>query len=216
MVGCLSSPGPKMPLAPARRLAEALVRELEPACERIEIAGSIRWGADHVGDLELLAIPRLEDREAPGQTSLFGPLSTERVSLLWEAVDGIGRDRILPIRGSGEVEADPLWPEKRLAGSKAWCLWLPRRRCRVDLFLCTRETWGAALALRTGSAEFSKALVTRWIDVSHGGHFEGLRLRRPNGAVLATPEERDVFAACRVEWRPPHLRRSAADLRAGR
>ncbi len=65
------SPGPKMPLAPARRLAEALVRELEPACERIEIAGSIRRGADHVGDLELLAIPRLEDRVAPGQTSLL-------------------------------------------------------------------------------------------------------------------------------------------------
>ncbi len=33
---------------------------------------------------------------------------------------------------------------------------------------------------------------------------------------IFTPEERDVFAACRVEWMPPHLRRSAADLRAGR
>lgn len=206
------SAGPKMPLAPARRLAESLVVKLAPACERIEIAGSIRRGADHVGDIEIVAIPRLEEREAPGQTSLFGPPPTERVSLLWEAVDELRPDRLLPIQPTGEVEADPLWQEKRLAGSKAWRLWLPRRRCKLDLFLCTPETWGAALAIRTGSVEFSRALVTRWIDVSHGGHFEALRLRRPDGQVLDTPEERDVFRACQVKWVPPHRRHRAADL----
>ena len=206
------SSGPRMSLASARNLSEALVGELGPACERIEVAGSIRRDADHVGDVEIVAIPRLEEREAAGQGSLFGPPPAESVNLLWETITEIGPDRLLPIKPTGEVEADPLWQEKRLAGSKAWRFWIPRRRCKLDLFLCTPETWGAALAIRTGSAAFSKALVTRWIDVSHGGHFEGCRLRRPDGRTLETSEERDVFEACRVEWVPPHFRRSAADL----
>ncbi len=44
-------------LSLARNLAERIVTTLSPACERIEIAGSIRRGSSTVGDLEIVAIP---------------------------------------------------------------------------------------------------------------------------------------------------------------
>lgn len=44
----------KQPLAVAAAIAAALVAELTPYCERIEVAGSVRRGKAQVGDLEVL------------------------------------------------------------------------------------------------------------------------------------------------------------------
>jgi len=54
------SSGVRVPLADARVIAESLMAALGPGCERIEIAGSIRRGRPDVGDIELVAIPRIE------------------------------------------------------------------------------------------------------------------------------------------------------------
>ena len=53
------SGGQPVPLAAARAVAAALRELLEPACARVEIAGSIRRRKAKVGDLELVASPRL-------------------------------------------------------------------------------------------------------------------------------------------------------------
>ena len=47
-----------MTLAYAQQMAEALVELLAPACERIEIAGSVRRGKARPNDVEIVAIPR--------------------------------------------------------------------------------------------------------------------------------------------------------------
>ena len=49
------------PLDLAEVTAAVLVKLLAPACERIEVAGSVRRGRLDVGDIELLAVP------SPGQ-----------------------------------------------------------------------------------------------------------------------------------------------------
>ncbi len=46
-----------MELKRAKAIAEKLVEKLDPYCERIEIAGSIRRGEPEVGDIEIVAIP---------------------------------------------------------------------------------------------------------------------------------------------------------------
>ena len=56
-----------MTLAYARDLAEALVELLRPACQRIEIAGSIRRGKARPNDIEIVAVPRWR-----GQVTLMG------------------------------------------------------------------------------------------------------------------------------------------------
>src|SRR5438270_8448835 len=51
----------KLYLGDARLHAEAICRLLEPACQRIEIAGSIRRMAALVGDIEIVCTPKLSD-----------------------------------------------------------------------------------------------------------------------------------------------------------
>ena len=48
----------RMPLVTARVLAERIVDELRPFCERIEIAGSIRRRRPLCGDVDLVALPK--------------------------------------------------------------------------------------------------------------------------------------------------------------
>lgn len=49
----------------AKAIADRIVNELRPHCDRIEIAGSIRRGKSEVKDIEIVAIPK------PYQTGLF-------------------------------------------------------------------------------------------------------------------------------------------------
>jgi len=47
-----------MLLAEARKLAEQMVERLRPACDKIEIAGSVRRGKPEVKDIEIVCLPR--------------------------------------------------------------------------------------------------------------------------------------------------------------
>lgn len=207
------------PLHAARAIADALLAELAPACERVELAGSLRRQRAFVRDIEVVAVPRLREEAAPpaGQADLFAPPRPPvLVNALWERIEEVSDDHlsIVPIKpGVPGVEADDRWAEKRVAGSRYLKLWLPRTRLQVDLFLADRETWGVVLAVRTGSADFSRALVTRWTEVSGGGHSRGGRLRDARGRPVPTPEEEDVFRACRARWVPPERREGPRDLR---
>jgi len=50
-----------MKLSKAKAIAEKVKAELQPHCERIEIAGSIRREKPEVGDVEIVAIPKPYD-----------------------------------------------------------------------------------------------------------------------------------------------------------
>lgn len=49
----------KMPLAKAQKIAENVKSFLEPYCQRVEIAGSVRREKTEVGDIEIVVIPQL-------------------------------------------------------------------------------------------------------------------------------------------------------------
>lgn len=133
----------RLTLRAAVALAEKIRQALQPGCDRIEIAGSIRRREQAVGDIELVAIPARQ----PG---LFGQPAT---SLL----DGVLREL---------VAADRLIPG-RCDGDRYKQFEIPARPgLMLDLFLVTRETWGVQMAIRTGPAAFSRRLVT---EESFGG-----------------------------------------------
>lgn len=54
-----------MKLAAAQSIAERLLEEMTPYCERISIAGSVRRRRPEVGDIEIVAIPK------PYETGMF-------------------------------------------------------------------------------------------------------------------------------------------------
>jgi len=49
----------KVPLAKAEKIASRVVEKLMPYCQRIEIAGSIRRRKAEIGDIEIVAEPKM-------------------------------------------------------------------------------------------------------------------------------------------------------------
>jgi DNA polymerase/3'-5' exonuclease PolX len=181
----------KLPIAMAEPIAVYWRDLLVQNCRRLEVAGSLRRRRPEIGDLELIAIPK---------------------NALYEQLDNLLSKRAIR-------HTDP----------KRWGL---RYRSfivnisvvnnvninedvQIDLFLQPDPaTWGINYLLRTGSAEFSRKMVTRR---SEGGfmpdHYRVEDARLKVGAtVLDTPEEEDVFRlygidyvvpAQRVDWYRP-------------
>ena len=123
-----------MNLAQAELIARALVAELEPYTERLEVAGSVRRAKAEVKDIELVAIPRYEERESVGQAGLFGetPPPTQ-VNLLHQALTALDAegDRVQTIKpGTHNIVRWPLTPSGRY-----WRLYLPKPDLKVDLFV---------------------------------------------------------------------------------
>lgn len=83
---------------------------------------------------------------------------------------------------------------------------------QIDIFFATPENWGSILAIRTGSARFSKHLAETW--VSRGYHSKGGVLYSSHvsceGQELGDPvyirEEKDLFDLLKIPWVEPKLR----------
>lgn len=156
-------------------IAQRLLAALAPNCERIELAGSLRRHKPLVGDIELVAIP-CRPTDLLG-APLAGPTYLDRF------LD----DRAVPFTKRGDKYQQFAYG-----------------RHTVDLFLATPATWGSIYTIRTGSAEFSKWLVTAQ---PHGAApfglvFQGGRLHA-HGRLLATPEETNVFNALGLAYIEP-------------
>ena len=188
----------RIPLAHAEQLAAELVEHLSPACERLEIAGSIRRRRHDVGDVELCAIPR----RTP-ELDLFGGETGQCVNLLVSLTDDLLKAGVLQQRL--DVNGRPAWGEwMRRAVYKGFAL---------DLFSGLEAQWGVLMAIRTGPAAFSHRLVTDTTQRLDGGlyglkppwaQFKGWRVvHRESGEALQTPEERDVFRVLGLSWVEP-------------
>ena len=197
----------KMKNEEAAEIGYGLLEWLAPYCRRAEIAGSVRRGKPEVKDLEIVAIPVVEMRQELG---LFGPVGQPvEVSLLEEALA-----RSLP----------PGWQPGGKNGRKYKRFVHFRTWLACDLFLATAESWGGALAVRTGPAEFSTALMVRarriGMQVS-GGYYlhrhparvgpdgEAIPCEKGEHCVMIVPcyEEIEFFEALGVEWKEPEERK---------
>ena len=188
-----------MTLATMRAIGERLVETWAPACERIEIAGSVRRGAPDPHDLELVAIPRMQvavavrDMFRDTQTTMSERNLFDELLAEWKA-DGRLRDR----------------PDKNGRGA-----WGPKFKraltaegVAVDIFSCGSplgSQWGVIFAIRTGPADFSHALVTSRLD---GGFMPvGMRVKDGhlwrNDILVETPEEEALCRELGLPCWPP-------------
>lgn len=207
-----------MNLESAKILAQALVELMRPYCDRIEVAGSIRRESEEVKDIEIVAVPRWEDRTLEGV--LFDV--PNKVNLLHEAMlnpdpSKIKVEWIKP--GTSVIEP---WPIK--ADGKYWRGLLagadgrgPLQTIKLDLFLARPENWGVIYTIRTGSADFSRALVTYARDktpyrVAEGNLVWNTIGSGPSGELVNCREEEHLFACLDLEWVEPRLRRNERDL----
>lgn len=184
-------------------IAQSLVDDLSSACDRIQVAGSLRRGAPEVKDIELLVIPKAEliikNRDLFGEViaaEYICPLN-ERLRLMIRSQEWTWRK---------DVETARWGPRyKRLRHKSGIC---------CDLFITDARRWGYQFAIRTGPAMFSKALVT--LALRRKYHCTDSLLHQhpkiddkicPNGEtcplIIPTPEERDFFEALGLDWIEP-------------
>jgi DNA polymerase/3'-5' exonuclease PolX len=197
-----------------RALAEKLKAELTLACERIEIAGSIRRRQAGPGDIEIVCIPRIRQLT---QAGLFGvDAGLGEVNELEALVERLTSEE-------GEWEFDPIVKRNGERYKR-----LRHRKIRnyldemapVDLFITDARSWGWIFTLRTGPSDFSKTLVSQALQrgwfVADGGLLHqhrrqynkaGKALPCPKGEhcslIKPTPEEADFLAALGVPCWPP-------------
>lgn len=178
----------KMPYGEGFALAYALRASLAPYCERLEMAGSLRRRKAEIGDIELVAIPKMMET----RLDLFGE-SRAVVSRL------------------DDVLAEMQYPILK-SGSRYKQFGLPQG-ITCDLFLQPDPaTWGVNFTIRTGSADFAQWLVT---DRRLGGAKPGFLTIRDalvwhGGEIVPTPEEEDFFRVLGVKWIEPERRTAGA------
>ena len=130
----------------AEACAQRLVAWLQPFCERIAIAGSVRRRKAAPSDIDLVVIPKhLEERD------IFGAIQCKR-NVTWSEIDRrITAEKWELLRAGADIVS---WRAKGV---------------QVDVFWADASTWGTVLVCRTGSAEhnvwlaqYAKARGGKW------------------------------------------------------
>ena len=175
-----------LPLPVADRLASRLLSGLRgypDLFSRVEVAGSVRRRHPEVGDVEIVAQAAPNCRPESVRTVL---------------------ERLHVRRGEPNKRgASAPWGERYFRGLAEIA---EGTEAGVDLFVVRRPAeWGVVYAIRTGSAEFSQAVVTRlhrWGLKSEAGRI----LKVETGETLPCGHESTFFRYARLPWIPPELR----------
>lgn len=192
----MSSAEKALSLREATILARLIVEKLRPFCDRIEIAGSIRRQKAWVNDIEILSIPKSERRE---REELVQPAD------LWTAA--VYRKVVDVIRDPGYAKTIEEFAVEIVKGRKLheakYTQALLEGGVKVDLFTARPETWGYQLVIRTGSAEYSQAILGRGNKLGYRGvDGEWTRFGKP----VPVPEEKTVYELLGIPYLMPQMR----------
>jgi DNA polymerase (family 10) len=166
-------------------LAKKVCAALQPLCERVCIAGSIRRGKAEVNDIDIVALPKCLDLPgALGGTAHFSE------SQVWKD--------LIP-------KALLKWGLKMEAsGQELLRLNFPLTHLQVDVYRARAETWGVILLVRTGSKEHNVKLCT--LARSKGlklSACEGVVTQDGFGQVVASRTEEEIFTALGLAYVEP-------------
>lgn len=169
----------KRPYADVLPVAQHIVSQLQPFCDRIEIAGSLRRQRPMIGDIEIVALPTRtlnlfrQPTDKPTQLDLF---------LREKLGPNLGKD--------GDKYKQFTYG-----------------RFQVDLFLpASPDHWACVYLIRTGSHDFNMFIMSyqsrqRRVTFRHGQLFE-----RHSETPLHTPDETAVFDHLHMDFVPPEKR----------
>jgi DNA polymerase/3'-5' exonuclease PolX len=185
----------------AIEIAKAFVAEIEGTYDQLVIAGSLRRRLARIGDIEVVAVPKVE----PCDGGLFGDRRTEVDMLdlcMADMLEHGDADRRLDTNGS------PRWgPTLK---------YLMYKGARVNLFTPEAERFGWILVLRTGPAAFSRQLVVPKGQKTRDGRpgllpprllpRDGWLTSRLSAEKIPTPTEQSVFELFKIPYIEPWSR----------
>ncbi len=162
-------------------VAKKIAQELSPACERVEIAGSLRRGKPAVHDIDIVVLPR----------------SSPEVALQASAS---GLDEVLRAligRGSLKVVRD---------GDKIRSFIATKTDIPIDVYVATHDTWATLLLIRTGSKEHNIQLAQRARQLGMKLRASGDGIENRDGKLVKIQSEDEIFSLLKVPYLAPEKR----------
>jgi DNA polymerase/3'-5' exonuclease PolX len=189
---------PRWPHADGLTIAGEIYAALEPVCERIIVAGSLRRRKPTVGDVEILYIGRTETR--PDPDDMFATITVNLADEVIAELERTGRlERRRNVNGS-----EMFGPKNKLMRYRASGM-------PVDLFAATRENWWNYLVCRTGPADSNTRIASaaqyrgwKWHPYGSGFSRENEEGEREEFTVTC---EEDVFRFVGLPFAEPSNRR---------
>lgn len=212
----------RMERAEAIKIAKAFVAELDGTYDQLIVAGSLRRRLAYIGDVEIVAVPKVET-VAIGGPDMFGDVKLGQVDVL--------DAHLTMLLDKGRVQ--------KRASASGVTAWGPKhkrllyRDRPIDLF-CAVNDWnkepakaepdrfGLILTIRTGPAQYSHQLVTEIgktvvVGKRPGGrpitrvgllpsHLRvqgGWLTSRVSGIRIPIPTEQEFYEQARLRWLDP-------------
>jgi len=171
----------EIPYKTAWAVAKKIVQELSPACERVEIAGSLRRGKPAVHDIDIILLPR-----SPSSVGLQSSVSSldEVISAL------INRGSLIVVR----------------EGDKIRSFIAAKTGIPVDVYVATHDTWATLLLIRTGSKEHNIQLAQRARQLGMKLRASGDGIENQGGELIKIQSEDEIFSLLKVPYLPPEKR----------
>ncbi len=191
-------PKKKWARAEALEVARELLAVLQPNCERVLVAGSLRRMKAEAGDVEILFIPRIVN--APDVQQLFG--GVVKVNAAEASLEElVGRGVIAP--RLNKLGRRSWGAANKLAVHVA-------SGVPVDLFTATAENWWHYVVCRTGGAGSNVAICEAAIERGWKWNPYGEGFSRPKALgreIRPMHSEREVFEFVGLEYREPKERK---------
>jgi DNA polymerase (family 10) len=169
------------PAEVARAVARKIVKELQSACDRIEIVGSLRRGNPAVHDIDLVLLPKTS-------SEAFSLGDSTRLEELLEHL--VERGSLASVRGKDKVK----------------CFVATKTEIPIDLYLARPETWATLLLIRTGSKEHNIRLAQRAKELGMKLRASGDGIEDGHGNMLKVDAEEDVFRILGLPYLAPEDR----------
>lgn len=154
----------------ATTIAECLRRDIEPYCEEgfLHIAGSIRRKkTTDIKDVEIVCIPKKSIHQ---EKNLFNEVISETTVIHPGFIDAIKSSGSI-VKGKFTGRYMKIEMTKDIEGT--------RHIINLDLFMPQKHDYFRQLAIRTGSAEYSKRFIAdKWVALGWRGVDGELRLQK--------------------------------------
>lgn len=188
----------KYPREHAELVAMHILRWLEPYCERIEVAGSIRRRKDHVGDIEIVYVPKTKKRLK--EAALFEDQNVyETENFADNAIASLVH--LGKLRKRLNTQGHPSY------GTKNKLMIAVKSGIPVDFFATTKEAWWNYLVCRTGGADTNTEIATAAQRKGWKWHPYKAGFTDAQGRLVKVRSEREVFELAGLDYREPWERR---------
>lgn len=169
-------------------MAREIVQLLQPHCDRLVVAGSLRRRKALVGDVEILYIPKFT-------TVPDGLFDSKQFNYSDHALEQMLQSGVIAKRKN--VNGSEMWGEKNKLAVHV------RSGIPIDFFSARESNWFNYLVCRTGGAESNTEIASAARAKGWKWHPYGQGFTDQHGCIHVVNSEQDVFSLAGLPYKEP-------------